>query len=163
MRQLALYSVYLMARGTAMADAKVQLLVETAHRIGSRSKRKMVGDIAKGVERVYGKDRLLVDIATASIDDPDGRIGHVIFPLLGKEKLSAIIKESNAKGAFDCRIYAVMRNSWANHYRRMLPNLLSVLEFWLNKAVWRPALSALDWTTAKLDGGCRFVPQRMCQ
>jgi hypothetical protein len=33
-------------------------------------------DIAKDVERVCGKDRLLVDIATASIDDPDGRNPH---------------------------------------------------------------------------------------
>jgi TnpA family transposase len=160
MRQLALYSVYLMARETAVTDAMVELLVETVHKIGTRSKRKVVGDIAKDVERVYGKERLLVDIATASIDDPDGRICDVIFPVVGKEKLSAIIKESNAKGALDCRIYAVMRNSWANHYRRMLPSLLSVLEFRSNNAVWRPVLSALDWIRAKLDDGCRFVPQK---
>lgn len=69
-----------------------------------------MGDIAKDVERVYGKERLLVDIATASIDDPGGRICDVIFPVVGKEKLAAIIKESNAKGALDRRIYAVMRN-----------------------------------------------------
>lgn len=98
-------------------------------------------DISKDVERVYGKERLLVDIATASIDDPVGRICDVIFPIVGKEKLAAIIKESNAKGALDRRIYAVMRNSWANHYRRMLPSLLSVLEFRSNNAIWRPVLS----------------------
>lgn len=68
-RQLALYAVYLMARETAMTDAMVELLVETVHKIGTRSKRKVVGDIAKDVERVYGKERLLIDIATASIDD----------------------------------------------------------------------------------------------
>lgn len=120
----------------------------------------VVGDIAKDVERVYGKERLLVDIATASIDDPGGRICDVIFPVVGKEKLAAIVKESNAKGALDRRFYAVMRNSWANHYRRMLPSLLSVLEFRSNNAVWRPVLSALDWIKAKLDDGCRFVPQK---
>ncbi|MGQ4815471.1 Tn3 family transposase [Agrobacterium vitis] len=129
------------------------------HKIVTRSKRKVVGDIAKDVERVYGKERLLVDIATASIDDPVGRICDVIFPIVGKEKLAAIIKESNAKGALDRRIYAVMRNSWANHYRRMLPSLLSVLEFRSNNTVWRPVLSALDWIRARLDDGCRFVPQ----
>jgi len=159
-RQLALYAVYLMARETAMTDAMVDLLLETVHKIGTRSKRKVVGDIARDVERVYGKERLLVDIATASIDDPDGRICDVIFPIVGKDKLAAIIKESNAKGALDRRIYAVMRNSWANHYRRMLPSLLSVLEFRSNNAVWRPVLAALDWITARLDDGCRFVPQQ---
>ncbi|MER9586631.1 hypothetical protein [Mesorhizobium sp. M0276] len=98
-RQLAVYAVYLMARETAITDAMVELLVETVHKIGTRSKRKVVGDIAKDVERVYGKERLLVDIATASIDDPVGRICDVIFPIVGKEKLVAIIKESNDKGA----------------------------------------------------------------
>src|SRR3546814_8877883 len=87
----------------------------------------VVGDIAKDIERVYGKERLLVEIASASINEPSGRICDVIFPIAGKAKLAAIVKESHAKGALDRRIYKVMRGSWANHYRRMLPSLLSVL------------------------------------
>src|SRR3546814_7966448 len=93
----------------------VDLLIETVHKIGSRSKRKVVDDIAKDIERGYGKERLLVEIASASIDDPSGRICDVIFPIAGKDKLAAIIKESQAKGALDRRIYKVMRRSWANH------------------------------------------------
>lgn len=65
---------YSMARETVMTDAMVELLVETVDKIGTRSKPNVVADIAKDVERVYGEERLLVDIATASIDDPDGRI-----------------------------------------------------------------------------------------
>src|SRR3546814_3055755 len=109
--------------------------IETVHKIGSRSKRKVLGDISKDIERVYGKERLLVEIASASIDDPSGRICDVIFPIAGKDKLAAIIKVSQAKGALDRRIYKVMRRSWANHYRRMLPSLLSALEFRSNNAV----------------------------
>src|SRR3546814_4691942 len=59
-RQLGLYAVYLMAREAQLTDAMVDLLIETVHKIGSRSKRKVVGDIAKDIERVYGKERLLV-------------------------------------------------------------------------------------------------------
>src|SRR3546814_5839578 len=51
-----------------------------------------------------------------------------------------------------------MRRSWANHYRRMLPSLLSALEFRSNNAVWRPVLAALDWIRSKVDDGCRYVP-----
>src|SRR3546814_12661898 len=91
----------------------------------TRSKRKVVGDIAKDIERVYGKERLLVEIASASINEPSWRICDVIYPIAGKAKLAAIVKESHAKGALDRRIYKVMRGSWANHYRRMLPSLLS--------------------------------------
>src|SRR3546814_17685090 len=84
-----------------VTDGMGDLLIETVHDIGSRWKRKVVGDIAKDIERVYGKERLLVEIASASIDDPSGRICDGIFPIAGKDKLAAIIKESQAKGALD--------------------------------------------------------------
>src|SRR3546814_4816350 len=76
----------ILAREAQLTDAMVDLLIETVHKIGSRSKRKVVGDIAKDIERVYGKERLLVEIASASIDDPSGRICDVIFPIAGKDK-----------------------------------------------------------------------------
>src|SRR3546814_16389897 len=73
-----------------LTDAMIDLLIETVHKIGTRSKRKVVGDIAKDNERVYGKERLLVEIASASINEPSGRICDVIFPIAGKAKLAAI-------------------------------------------------------------------------
>src|SRR3546814_8566592 len=123
-----------------------------------RSKLKVVVKREKDIGRVDGKECVLVEISRASINEPSGRICEVIFPIAGKAKLAAIVKESHAKGALDRRIYKVMRGSWANHYRRMLPSLLSVLEFRSNNAVWRPVLAALDWIRSKVDGGCRFVP-----
>ena len=107
-RQLGLYAIYLMSREAQLTDAMIDLLIETVHKIGTRSKRKVVGDIAKDIERVYGKERLLVEIASASINEPSGRICDVIFPIAGKAKLAAIVKESHAKGALDRRIYKVM-------------------------------------------------------
>lgn len=159
-RQIGLYAIYLISREAQLTDALVDLLVETVHKIGARSKRKVVGDIAKDIERVYGKERLLVEIASASIEEPSGRVCDVIFPIAGRDKLAAIIKESQAKGALDRRVYKVMRASWASHYRRMLPELLSVLEFRSNNTVWRPVLAALEWVRSKMDDGCRFVPSQ---
>jgi hypothetical protein len=54
-----------MSREAQLTDAMIDLLIETVHKIGTRSKRKVVGDIAKDIERVYGKERLLVEIASA--------------------------------------------------------------------------------------------------
>lgn len=157
-RQIGLYAIYLLPREAQLTDAMVDLLIETVHKIGTRSKRKVVGDIVKDIERVYGKERLLVEIASASLDEPAGRVCDVVFPIVGKDKLAAIVKESQAKGALDRRLYKVIRSSWANHYRRMLPSLLSVLEFRSNNTVWRPVLVALDWIRSKVDDSCRFVP-----
>ena len=68
---------------------------------------------------------MLVDIADAAIERPDGLVRDVIFPVAGKDKLAAIVKEHRAKGTLERRIYQVMRSSYAGHYRRMLPKLLS--------------------------------------
>src|SRR5690606_1720902 len=137
--------VFLMVREAQIIDGMIDLLVETIHKIGVRSKRKVVTGVAKDIEKVYGKERLLVDIADAAIERPDGLVCDVIFPVAGKEKLAAIVKEHRAKGTLERRIYQVMRSSYAGHYRRILPKLLSVLEFRSNNAMHRPVLEALDW------------------
>lgn len=79
--------------------------------------------------------------------------------MANKDKLTAIVSEYRAKGALDRRKYAVLRSSYAGHYRRMLPHLLSVLEFRSNIAAWRPVLDALDWIRGMQDSGRRFVAQ----
>src|SRR3546814_13083815 len=104
-----------MSREAKLTDAMIDLRIETVHKIGTRSKRKVVGDIATDIAGVYGKERLLVEIASASINEPSGRICDVIFPIPGKANLAAIVQDSHAKGALDRRIYKVMRGSRANH------------------------------------------------
>ncbi|TGV18160.1 Tn3 family transposase, partial [Mesorhizobium sp. M4B.F.Ca.ET.143.01.1.1] len=158
-RQLGLHTVFLMMREAQIIDGMIDLLVETIHKIGVRSKRKVVAGIARDIEKVYGKERLLVDIAGAAIEAPGGRVCDVIFPVAGKEKLAAIVKEHRAKGTLERRIYQVMRGSYAGHYRRILPKLLSVLEFRSNNAVPRPVLGALDWIRRAFESGCRVVPR----
>ena len=128
-RLLGLYALYLMERRRKMIDGLVDLLLEVVHRLQTRSRRKVIGAIARDIERVYGKERLLVDIAEAAVDDPEGRVIDVIYPVNGVAKLEAVIAEHRAKGTMDRRIQTVMRGSYASHYRRLLPKLLSVL--WL--------------------------------
>ncbi len=119
-RRLGLFAVYLMSRRALMIDGLVDLLIEVVHRIGSRSRRKVVGRIARDIEKVHGKERLLVEIATAAMLKPNGRVVDVIYPIVGAAKLKAIIDEHHAKGTLDKQILTVMRGSYASHYRREL-------------------------------------------
>lgn len=156
-KRLALISIYLMSRRTQMIDGLVDLLIELVHRISARSRRKVIGRIAADIDKVHGKERLLVDIAMASILTPHGKVTDVIFPIAGATKLKAIIDEHNAKGTLDRRIQTVMRGSYASHYRRMLPPLLTVLGFRSNNAAWRPILDALTLILRTLEEGHRFI------
>ena len=125
--RLGLYALYLMDRRRKMIDELVDLLLEIVHRLQTRSCRKVIGAIARDIERVHGKERLLVDIAEAAVDDPEGRVIDVIYPVAGVTKLKAVIAQHRVGGTMDRRIQTVMRGSYASHYRRILPKLLLVL------------------------------------
>ena len=139
-----LLAVYLMDRQGKLIDGLIDLLVELVHRLGTRSRRRVIAGIAADIGAVHGKERLLVDIALASIENPEGRVADVIFPVAGAGKLQAVIDEYRTKGTLDRRIQTVMRGSYAGHYRRMLPPILSALEFRSNNTSWRPILDALS-------------------
>jgi TnpA family transposase len=160
-RRLGLLAVYLMSRRAQMIDGLVDLLIEIVHRIGSKSRRKVIGRIARDIEKVHGKERILVEIATAAMLKPNGRVADVIYPIAGAAKLKAIIDEHRAKGTLDKQIQTVMRGSYASHYRRMLPPLLSALDFFSNNVGWRPILDALTLIVRLNGEGRRFVPMAL--
>lgn len=148
-------------RRAEMTDGLADLLIEVVHRIATRSRRKVIGKIAADIERVHGKERMLVDIAVAAMLTPNGRVADVIYPIAGVPKLKAVIDDYRTKGALNNRIQTVMRGSYASHYRRMLPPLLSVLAFKSNNAAWRPILDALNLIVQFGEDGRRFVPASM--
>ncbi|WP_242661907.1 Tn3 family transposase [Salipiger thiooxidans] len=157
-RRLGLFALHLMHRRAQMIDALIDLLLEIIHRMQTRSRRRVVGSIARDIERVHGKERLLVDMAIAAVDDPEGRVLEVIYPVASVARLKAVIEEDRAKGTLDDRIQTVMRGSYASHYRRMVPPLLAVLQFRSNNASWRPILDALDLIQRWQQDGRRVVP-----
>ena len=157
-RRLGLYVLYLMDRRRKLTDDLINLLLEIIHRLQTRSRRTVIGGIAPDIERVPGKEHLLFDIAEAAVEDPEGRVIDVIYPLAGIAKLNAVIDEHRAKGTLDKRIQTVMRGSYAGHYRRMMPKLPSVLRFRSNNAVLHPILDALELTTSLREGKRRTVP-----
>ena len=142
-QRFGLFAVYLMHRRSQLIDGLIDLLLQVVHRLGTRSRRKVIQNIAADIGAVHGKERLLVEIAMAALDHPDGRIEDVIFPIAGAAKLRAVIDEHRAKGTLDARIQQTMRSSYAGHYRRMLPPLLKALRFCSNNAMWHPILTAL--------------------
>lgn len=144
-RRLGLMALWLMTRESALVDGVVDLLVETVHRLSTRSRRRVVGALAREIEKVHGKEKLLVEIAEASITNPEGAVRAVIFPVASEKTLEAIVRERRASGDLNRQIRTTMRRSYAGHYRPILPALLAVLEFRCNNAAWRPVLDALDW------------------
>ena len=83
-RRLGLFALYLLTREAALVDGLVDLLIETVHKIGVKAERRAAAALVRDVERVHGKERLLVDIAAAAVDHPDDPVRTAIFPVAGE-------------------------------------------------------------------------------
>ncbi len=148
---------YLRARG--LTDDLVDLLIETIHHIGARAERKVERELLADLKRVGGKQNLLFELADATLAQPDGVVRDVVFPVVGEETLRDLVKEWKATGpTYRTTLRTVIRNSYAGHYRRMVPKLLAALEFRSNNERHRPVMLALELVKRFADTKLRNFP-----
>src|SRR5438874_476242 len=113
----------------------VDLLVLIIHRIGMRAERKAIKELVQDLERVDGKTTLLYKLATAALEQPNGIVKDVLFPVVGEPTLTAFVKEYRTQGPLYRRyVHTSLRRSYSYHYRRRLPLLLEGLTFRSNNA-----------------------------
>jgi hypothetical protein len=149
--------VYLRAR--SLTDDLVDLLIETIHRIGARAERKVERELLNDLKRVTGKQNLLFELADATLAQPDGVVREVVFPVVGEETLRDLVKEWKATGpTYRTTLRTVIRNSYQGHYRRMVPKLLTALEFRSNNERHRPVMQALELVKRFADTKLRTFP-----
>src|SRR3546814_8021471 len=66
-----------------LTDGLIDLLIEIVHKIGSRARNRVLKAFVTEVERVHGKEGLLVRIAEAACLQPEGMVCDVVFPAAG--------------------------------------------------------------------------------
>jgi TnpA family transposase len=156
-RRLGLYAIFLAHREREITDGLVDLLVEVVHKFSVKAERKIEAALAKDFQKVHGKTRLLARIAEVSIARPDDAVREVVFPVADEATLANVVKEYKAGGTYDRRVHAVLRSSYAKHYRRMLRPVLETLEFRSNNSLHQPVLDALARIRQIRDEGGRHI------
>ena len=140
----SLFAAFCWLRSQEVTDNLVELIIQIVHRINAKAEKRVDKELITDFKRVYGKNNLLYEIASASLDKPDGKVKDVIFPVVGEATLKNLVKEYKSTGnAYRERVYTVMRSSYAGYYRRILPLILNQLEFRSNNEVHRPVIQAL--------------------
>ena len=86
--------------------------------------------------------RLLFRLAEAMWGHPDGVIREILYPLVGEERLQALVEEAKTKGTYHQSIQTRISASYTHHYRQMLPLLLGVLTFRSNNEQYQPLIEA---------------------
>ena len=142
-----------------MTDNLTDLLIELIHRIGAKAERKSEKELVEDVKRVRGKTNLLFQLAEVSINQPNGIIKDVLFPVVGEKTLQDLVKEWKSSGnLYRLHVQTVIRSSYRYHYRRMMPRLLSTLEFCSNNEKYRPIIQALEILKKYANSSIRTYP-----
>ena len=125
-----LMAAFCVQRSLEITDSLIEILTTIIKRIDNRAEKRINQELIDEFKKVSGKTNLLYRIAEVSIAEPKGVIEQVIFPMVSFKTLKDLVAEYKATGlAYKRRVHNVMRTSFANHYRRMIPQLLEVLEF----------------------------------
>ncbi len=140
----SLLAAFCLERKQEIIDTLIELLISIIHKIGSRAEHRVNKRIIKEVKRVRGKNKLLYDVAAASLDNPEGKIKEIIYPIAGEQTLRDVIQEFKISGSYDQQVQTIMRGSYSNHYRRMVPVLLKALTICATNDTSKPVIAAID-------------------
>lgn len=152
-----LMSAFCIQRRQEITDNLIELLMQIIQRIGTRAEKRINTELISDFKEVTGKTNLLFRIAEAALAEPSGVVEKVIYSVVSQKTLTNLVAEYKATGtAYRERVHTVMRASFANHYRRMIPQLLSVLEFRSNNDIHRPVIQALELLKKYADSKARY-------
>ncbi|MDD5494841.1 MAG: Tn3 family transposase, partial [Dehalococcoidia bacterium] len=141
----SMVAMFCWRRQQQLIDALIDLLLQIIHNLGARAEKRIDKRQFAAFKKVRGKARLLFKLAEATVDQPDGIIKEVVYPVVGQKTLQELVVEFEAMGFdFEREVQETMRSSYGHHYRRMLVPVLDALRFQSNNNVHRPVIEALD-------------------
>lgn len=152
-------SAFFWLRCMEISDNLVDLLIQIIHRIGVRAERKIEKEILNDLRRVSNKYGILFNMAQTAFEHPEGIIKDVLYPVVNEQTLKDLVKEFKHTGpAYREKIHTVIRASYGSHYRRIVPEILSILDFRSNNDVHRPVILALELIKKYTQTGMHYFP-----
>ena len=159
-KRLTLLSALCVMRAEEITDGLVDLLIHIVHKINVHAEKKVEEEYLTEYKRVINKEGILYRIAEAVVDHPDEKVRDVVFPVASEKLLQEVIKEYKAKSpAFRQKVQTIMRASYSHHYRRMLPELLDILDFRSNNELFRPVITAIQLVKDYVRSPRQFYPE----
>jgi TnpA family transposase len=153
-------ALFCAVRAQEITDNLTDMLLHLVHKMGVNAEKRVEKELLADFKRVTGKTGLLFHLAEVSLDHPKGQVDEVIYPAVGEQTLRDLVKEYRASGrSYREKVHTVMRGSYSHHYRRMVPQLLSVLHFQSNNDQHQPVIEALELVQQYADSRRRFYDE----
>ena len=145
-----LLAIYCRLRAEEVTDSLVEMLLQIIHGITKHAENRVVQEFVADLKRVKGKPELLFKIAEAAVNNPDGKVRDVIFPVVGEQTLKDLVEEFKASGSyFTQKVMTKATASYKHHYKRMFPKVLRVLDFQSKAPALKPMMKALKLLITK--------------
>ena len=140
-----LLAAFCWLRSQEIIDNVVELFVQLVLRMERRSKNRVSAEVVAQAQSNDNHDKILCQIAMASLAEPEGLVKDVIYPIADEEKLEQLIDRlGDDSGTFRERQMVRLRSAYIHHYRRMLPSLVKAIEFCATGSHLKPLLDALE-------------------
>jgi TnpA family transposase len=125
-------------------DNVVELLLGLVHRLESRSKKRVKEEVVAKAQSSKNYDKLLYQIALASLAEPEGLVRDVIYPIAGEATLEQLIEHLGDGKTFQEQLRSRLRSAYIHHYRQMLPWILKALTFRCDNPQRQSVMDALE-------------------
>ena len=148
----SMVAMFCWRRRQQVTDGLVDMLVQIIHTIGTRAEKKIDKKQFVAFKKVRGKVRLLYKVAEATVDQPDGVVKEVVYPVVSQKMLKELVAEFGTLSTdVEREVQETMRSAYSHYYRGVLMPALDALTFRSNNAVHRPVIDALAVLQANRD------------
>ena len=156
----SMVAMFCWKRRQQLTDALIDLLLQIIHNLGTRAEKKIDKRHFAEFKKVRGKARILFKLAEAVVDQPEGIIRDVVYPVVGQDILEELVAEFKTMDFdFDREVQGKIRSSYGHHYRRMLMPVLDALSFCSNNTAHRPVIEALNTLKINQDSLKQFYSE----
>lgn len=156
-KQVGLYAAYLFRREIQITDSLIDALINAVHKIRTNAENRMKVDLGNNIKSVYDNEKLLKMILRESIVRPNAKVKDVIFPIISAPDAMLIVNQKRGKMDVSTEKFGRMHQSWKSHYRSILRDILSAIQFRSNNISYRPIIDALNWISVNFDRRTRII------
>lgn len=109
----SMVAMFCWRRRQQLTDALIDLLLQLIHNLGTRAEKKIDKRQFAAFKKVRGKARQLFKLAEATVDQPDGVVKDVVYPVVSQKALQGLVAEFKAMGFdFEREVQETMRSSY---------------------------------------------------
>lgn len=153
----ATFSIFCYFRSQLLTDSLANLFMKLTHQIQTKSESFVDKKILSEVKCVNGKFDILYKLSVSALENPTGIIQEKIYPEVGQETLSNLVRELYFKGKwYQTQVHMKMHSLYSHAHRKKLLTLLDALLLQTNLNESKPLLEAINIIKSNRDSSHEY-------